>query len=238
MERNMIERAAASGSWSVPSCKNKRRFGKRPMSRGRPIIPPNRRNVWGKPTLGNGGICQFYNWRHEIASCPFGNRACFGCGRMGHQVRDCPQRQRGVPAPSQQGGQPHGNTLQNYQSRLPAQGRVFAVTGEETEDSSTVTGTVFLHDHVAYALFDTGATYSFVAERFIKLVGLSPKSLETVFKISTPLKDSVISTIGCLDCKLIIGGHEEVIDPIVLEMNDFDVIVGMDWPTKQRVTMD
>ncbi|XP_048131549.1 uncharacterized protein LOC125314117 [Rhodamnia argentea] len=193
IERNMMERAAASGSRFVPSGRNERRFGKRPMLGGRSTIPPNRRNAVGKPALGNGGICRFCNRRHGIAPCPFGNGACFGCGRMGHQVRDCPRRQRGVTAPSQQGGQPRGNTQCNYRSRPPKQGRVFAVSGEEAKDSPTVTGTVFLHDHIAYALFDPGATHSFVAEQLVKLVGLSPKSLETVFKISTPLKDSVIS---------------------------------------------
>ncbi|XP_048131508.1 uncharacterized protein LOC125314092 [Rhodamnia argentea] len=208
------------------------------MSGGRATIPPNRKNAVGKPALSNGGICRFCNRRHGTAPCPFRNGACFSCGRMGHQVRDCPRRQRGVPALSQQGGQPRGNMQQNYQSQPPAQGRVFAVTKEEAKDSPAVTGTIFLHDHIAYVLFDHGATYSFVVERFVKLVGLSPKSLGTVFKISMPLKDSVISAVGCPHCKLTIGGHEEVIDPIVLEMYDFDVIVGMDWPTKQRAMMD
>ncbi|XP_030520199.2 uncharacterized protein LOC115733708 [Rhodamnia argentea] len=92
IERNMMERATASGSRFVPSGRNERRFGKRPMLGGRSTIPPNRRNVVGKPAPGNGGICRFCNRRHGIAPCPFGNGACFGCGRMGHQVRDCPQR--------------------------------------------------------------------------------------------------------------------------------------------------
>ncbi|XP_048135953.1 uncharacterized protein LOC125315377 [Rhodamnia argentea] len=176
IERNMIERAAASGSRFVPSGRNDRRFGKRPMLGGRSTIPPNRRNAVGKPALGNGGICRFCNRRHGTAPCPFGNGACFGCGRMGHQVRDCPQRQRGVSVPSPQGERPRGNVPLNYQSRPPAQGRVFAVSGEEAKDSPTVSCTVFLHDHIAYALFDPGATHSFVAWRFVKLVGLSPKS--------------------------------------------------------------
>ncbi|KAI6692069.1 hypothetical protein NL676_019779 [Syzygium grande] len=39
-------------------------------------------------------------------------------------------------------------------------------------------------------------------------------------------------------CKLSVGGREDSIDLIVLAMFDFDVIIGMDWLTKQRATVN
>jgi len=64
---------------------------------------------------------------------------------------------------------------------------------------------VSLNDHPAYALFDSGATHSFIAEQYVKLLGLSPILLESAVCISIPLKDKVIATLGCFDCKLVIG---------------------------------
>ena len=47
-----------------------------------------------------------------------------------------------------------------------------------------------------------------------------------------------MSTVGCIGCKLFVGGCEDSIDLIVLTMFDLDVIIGMDWLTKQRATVN
>ncbi|KAL3729742.1 hypothetical protein ACJRO7_026822, partial [Eucalyptus globulus] len=120
-----------------------------------------------------------------------------------------------------------------------AQGRTYAITRGQAEDApNVITSTVSLNDHAAYALFDPGAIHSFIAEQFVKLIGLSPELLESVVSISTPLKDKVLVALGCSGCKLVIGERVGEIDLIVLAMYDFDVIIGMDWLTKQRAKMD
>ena len=154
-------------------------------------------------------------------------------------MRDCPRQAVGAQRPMQQGGQPASNAPPNQLNRPQVQGRVYAVIRKEVEDSpAVITGTVSLHDHAAYALFDHGVTHSFVAKQFVELVGLSLKPLGVVYNISTPLKDSIVSAVGCADCKLYVGGRENSIDLIVLTMFDFDVIIGMDWLTKQRATVN
>lgn len=85
-----------------------------------------------------------------------------------------------------------------------------------------------LHDHATYALFDPNAMHSFVADFFVKQVGLSLKPLRVVYSISTPFKDKILFELGCSGCKLVVGGHKEVIYLIVIAMYDFDVIIGMD----------
>ncbi|XP_039173579.1 uncharacterized mitochondrial protein AtMg00860-like [Eucalyptus grandis] len=53
-------------------------------------------------------------------------------------------------------------------NKPPAQGRVYAVTRRQVENSpDVVTGMVSLNDHVAYALFDPEATHSFIAEQYV-----------------------------------------------------------------------
>ena len=95
-----------------------------------------------------------------------------------------------------------------------------------------VIGTISLCDHAAYALFDPGATHSFISEQFVKLVGIEPILLENMLCVMTPLHDEVLVSLGCLDCKIVIVNTEERIDLAVLAMYDFDVIIGMDWLSK------
>ena len=56
--------------------------------------------------------------------------------------------------------------------------------------------------------------------------------------ISTPMNDSQLTEHVCRDCKLKIDGKEMTTNLILLNMNDFDVILGMDWFTTNRVVMD
>ncbi|XP_056162595.1 uncharacterized protein LOC130136574 [Syzygium oleosum] len=51
-------------------------------------------------------------------------------------------------------------------------------------------------------------------------------------------EDSPAVITGCTGCKLSVGGREDSIDLIVLTMFDFDVIIAMDWLTKQRATVN
>ncbi|XP_039169336.1 uncharacterized protein LOC120293690 [Eucalyptus grandis] len=89
--------------------------------------------------------------------------------------------------------------------RPPAQGRMYTIMRGQAQDAhNVITGTVSLNDHAVYALFDPSTTHSFIAEPFVKLIGLSPELLELVISISTPLKDRVLVALGCFGCKLVI----------------------------------
>ncbi|XP_056163078.1 uncharacterized protein LOC130136767 [Syzygium oleosum] len=209
------------------------------MTRSKFLVPPNRKGGVKKPAPNQNSTYHFCRRNHGSTPCPVRTGAYFGCGQHGHHMKDCPCQAAGAQGSAQQVGQPARNTPPNQLNRPQVQGRVYAVRRKEVEDSpAIIIGTVSLHDHAAYTLFDSGATYSFVAKQFVELLGLSPKPLRVVYSISTPLKDSVVSAVGCADCKLSIGGREDSIDFIILTIFDFNVLIGMDWLTKQPATVN
>ncbi|XP_030440759.1 uncharacterized protein LOC115662801 [Syzygium oleosum] len=227
IERNLAEKATASGSRFVPN-KDNHRFRKKSMTGSRFPVPPNKKGGVKKLASNQNGTCRFCRRNHGSAPYPMTTGACFGCGQHGHHIRDYPHQVTEAQGPMQQVGQPARNAPPNQLNRPQVQGRVYVVTRKEAEDSpAVITGTVSLHDHTTYALFDPRATHSIVAMQFVELVGLSPKPLGVVYSMSTPLKDSVVSAVGCANCKLFVGGREDSIDLIVLTMFDFDVIIGL-----------
>lgn len=140
IERDLNERAAASGSRFVPN-KDNNWFGKRPMGGNYPI-PPNRNGGIGKPASNSNVVCQFCGRKHGSTSCLARTRACYGCGQHGHQVKNCLRKPMGVQTPLPQIGQATGGVSQiahqGILSRPPMQGRVYAITRREAENSQNV----------------------------------------------------------------------------------------------------
>ena len=56
--------------------------------------------------------------------------------------------------------------------------------------------------------------------------------------VSLPTGESLIADRVYMGSKVTITGHEFEADLIVLEIHDFDIILGMDWLSKHRATVD
>ena len=56
--------------------------------------------------------------------------------------------------------------------------------------------------------------------------------------VSLPTGDSRIAESVYMDNRVIIGGQEFLADLILLDIHDFDVILGMDWLSRHHATVD
>ena len=77
-------------------------------------------------------------------------------------------------------------------------------------------------------LFDYGASHSFIAASCVRELGLEVETLEKSLYVSSPLGTRVSVDLICRGCKLEISRILLTVDLRVMDMSEFDVILGMD----------
>ena len=78
-------------------------------------------------------------------------------------------------------------------------------------------------------MFDSGASHSFVVASYVKDLGLEVKTLEESLHVSSPLGTMVRVDEICQDYELEILGVLLTVDLSIMDMSEFDVILGMGW---------
>ncbi|KAL0549645.1 hypothetical protein IC582_014132 [Cucumis melo] len=119
------------------------------------------------------------------------------------------------------------------------QGRVFATNKTEAERAGTVvTGTLPVLGHYALVLFDSGSSHSFISSAFVLHARLEVEPLHHVLSVSTPSGKCMMSKERVKACQIEIAGHVIEVTLLVLDMLDFNVILGMDWLAANHASID
>ena len=87
-------------------------------------------------------------------------------------------------------------------------------------------------------LFESGASHSFIAPSCVRVLGLEVETLDEPLHVSSPLGTKEIIDRICRGCELEISGILLTVDLRVIDMSEFEVILGMDWLTAHRVVID
>ena len=77
-------------------------------------------------------------------------------------------------------------------------------------------------------LLDSGSTHLFISEEFVELAHLEKKPLEVTLSVSTLAHGLLLATHRVKDSSVTISGRVIEATLIVLSMQDFNVILGMD----------
>ena len=127
-------------------------------------------------------------------------------------------------------GRGRGRGPQTGTSRI--QGRVYAVIPPaESADQPVIQDTFLLSCLWARVLFDSGALHSFIAASVVIELGLEVEALKEPLYVSSLLGIRVRIGMICRGCELEIFGILLTVDLRVMDMSEFDVILGMDWLT-------
>ncbi|XP_054816857.1 uncharacterized protein LOC129316455 [Prosopis cineraria] len=125
----------------------------------------------------------------------------------------------------------------DQRSTIP--GHVFALTREEAEASlKLIQGMISLNNQQISTLFDSGATYSFIFDECAQRLELHIVEMPFVMNVSTSVGASVRTSRAWLKVELKFGEIVTSIDLIYLPISRIDVIIGMDWLSANRATLD
>ena len=94
---------------------------------------------------------------------------------------------------------------------------------------TVMTGILPLFSAHARVLFDLGSMHSFVSCAFAKNHDKIPELLDFELSVSTHVGDILMTNLVLKSCIICIEGRELLADLVLLDMHDFDVILGMDW---------
>uniref|UniRef100_A0A1U7YGY7 Uncharacterized protein LOC104244371 n=1 Tax=Nicotiana sylvestris TaxID=4096 RepID=A0A1U7YGY7_NICSY len=153
------------------------------------------------------GLCRTCKRQHSD-QCKLGLHGCYHCGDIGHIMANCPKLRRnfsgGSTRPSSSSTtavappQAHGSHNQTgYGAGRGAdrviqgggQPRLFATLDCQSAEASAkvIIGILLVFSHNAYAIMDTGSTFSYVTPYFAINLGLEPEQLSEPYLVSTPV---------------------------------------------------
>ena len=61
------------------------------------------------------------------------------------------------------------------------------------------------------------------------MLGIHVSSIDFDLIVATPMGDSIVTSRMLKNCPMMIGYREMPVDLVLLDLQDFDVILGMDW---------
>ena len=97
---------------------------------------------------------------------------------------------------------------------------------------------ISIYYHDAYAMVDLGATHSFISVPFTERHQIESKPIDGRMVVSVPNGDTMITERIVPGSRLVIQNKDFPTDLIVLGIYDFDIVLGMDWLSKHRATLD
>ena len=155
-----------------------------------------------------------------MGACLQGTPVCYKCGGRGHIAASCPSA---APAPRPQG----------------APARVFTMTQGEADATPTdvICGNILVNGIIAYVLFDSGASHTFIARAFVKELGTEPEVLNVGYVVALPSGKTMRSNKVIKNCPIQIRDQILHADPVILDLVDFDLILGMDWLARYHATI-
>ncbi|XP_073119181.1 uncharacterized protein [Henckelia pumila] len=166
------------------------------------------------PKTGERPICPSCHRSHH-GQCLIGAGVCYRCKKPGHVFLDCPFR------------------------KTPTQGRVYVMQAEEADlDTTLITGRILVVGVTTRALLDSGATHFFSSETFACKRGIEFEELFGGFTVTIPSGEELSTRNIVKNLELLLQGQIVSADLIVLPMPEFDLILGMDWMTKNAVVID
>jgi hypothetical protein len=113
----------------------------------------------------------------------------------------------------------------------------FTALSELPEGVPIMTGTFSINHQLVIIRFNSGATHSFISSKCGTKVGLDFYPTNGAYMIATP-GGKILSNQIYRKVPIQLASHLIKIDLLLLDLEGMDVLLGMDWMTRHRVSLD
>ncbi|XP_075087766.1 uncharacterized protein LOC142169758 [Nicotiana tabacum] len=184
-----------------------------------------------------------------------GEKVCWTCQRPGHQARNCPNQGKISALRAEEEKQGKGQEVAAYVNLLRMLNTLACVTMADDDENSAKEEVTYvkatgddLDDAYSTLLYvdlkignksvvtmvDTGATHTFVASRIVQEYGLQVTKCPTKMKAMNSKAQPGYGVV--LDVPMILGHWSEKFNMTVVPLDDFNVLLGIDFLKKKKVT--
>ncbi|XP_020216320.1 uncharacterized protein LOC109800050 [Cajanus cajan] len=189
---NRVARTAGGPSGSKKGESQRKPYDRPQPQQGSPVIRQSSSAASGGRQSGGATLrCYRCVGPYFVRDCPHTENRCFRCHQMGHELANCPARNRPKRS-TQRSDVQRADTQRSSAQRADTQrgdrpttaGRIFALTGAEASTSyDLVKGKGKAAGKDVMILFDSGATHSFI-------------SYACAAMLSVPMEDELLISAG------------------------------------------
>nr|GEV28146.1 hypothetical protein [Tanacetum cinerariifolium] len=165
---------------------------------------------------------------------------CRVCNKVGHLTKNC--RNRGPATRSNLQpvsvichacGEKGHYRSQCSKTNINANGRTYQLRDKNAhQDPNVVTGKFLLNHRPARTLFDSGADRSFVSIYFASMLNIPSITLGTTYNIEMADGNLISTNTVIQHCTITLLNQPFKIDLMLIKLDSFDVVIGMDWLSK------
>ena len=128
-------------------------------------------------------------------------------------------------------------TMGRQDARAPV--RAYAMKAVEEKDApDVIVGNFYIFETIVHALIDPSSTHSYICTTIPSLGSLAKSKTEYEILVTNPLGYSVIVNKVYIDCPIRIREYKFMGYLIELSFREFDVILGMDWLSRDQVVVN
>ncbi|XP_071738968.1 uncharacterized protein [Rutidosis leptorrhynchoides] len=208
MTQNLIRRNVKEKQTEVKTTDNKRKF--EPTQGASQNSNKKIGDITKNGYVGTKPQCKRCNKQHHHGLCTA------NCGEKGHYRNNFPKNKTATTD--------------------TAKGRAFVMTIEEARnDDDVITGTFLVNNCYASVLFDNGADRSYVSIEFCTLFDETPQTLDTKCLVEMANGKFVKVDRIYKECNLTLANKTFKVDLMPVELESFDVVLGMDWLSPMKV---
>ncbi|GKV43021.1 hypothetical protein SLEP1_g50363 [Rubroshorea leprosula] len=112
------------------------------------------------------------------------------------------------------------------------------MTHKKAATTDVITGTLPVNSDYGHVLFDSGASHSFIARSYALKRALPVDTSDLELHVDTPLGGVMTTREVCRIVDIYIDDRQLSASLFVLDISDFDIILGMDWLSKHFASID